>query len=385
MMKGITTAFSIVFLAIFLTACGTESEYDEYGVDSEYSEYGVDSEYSDDGDDLITDFAEYLPEVVVFERLDIESIDFAALVMPTSVPHGEIGHWYIRHLSAYLPSRVPFTYRELDAALWLQQMLLAAGFDNEQVQMQTFSNDDVVQWHDYLGWGAYSLQGIIRRGWHEGHETRYYSQNIIVTIPGRSTQTIIIGAHYDSLRYGGTSDNASGTALLMENAQRMLEQDNYYTLVYAFFGTHEIGSLGTFYFYDSLTQEQRENIVLYINADVLIEGPDLVISVGYGSNFGQPMRQNALSAQLLEITASFVYNHEFEISSSQVMGGDQLVFLYHGHTTAGLWGICPERFTNFLHSPRDTYEYIDNRFPGMIGRAMNAFALLLEELLMSEL
>ena len=376
MVRGLAALFGVVVLGIFLAACGVDSEY------GGYSAYGVDGAY-DDGD-LMSVVTEYLPEILVFERVDIDSVDFAALVMPTSVEHGEIGHWYIRHLSAYLPGRVPFTYRELDAALWLWQMLLAVGFNNEQVQVQTFSYDDVAQWYDYFGWGV-TLRYSIEQGWHEGHETRNYSQNIIVTIPGRSAQTIIIGAHYDSLRYEGTSDNASGTALLMESAQRMLALDNYHTLVYVFFGAHEIGLLGAFYFYDSLTQEQRDNIVVYINADVLIEGPDLLISAGYGFYRSRPLRQNDTSARLLEITTTFSYDNDIEVRHETVSGSDELVFLYRGHTAVGLWGMCPVRFTNFLHTPQDRYEYIDSRFPGMIPRAMNAFALLLEEFLMSEL
>jgi len=202
-----------------------------------------------------------------------------------------------------------------------------------------------------------------------------------LTIPGRSTQTIIIGAHYDSLRYAGTSDNASGVALLMENAQRMLNVDNYHTLVYVFFGAHEIGTLGTFYFYNSLTPEEREDIILYINADILIEGPYLLVQAGYGFE----LNENSLSKQLIEIADRFNDTHGVSTRFMGVTGGDQLLFLYKGHTTMAFWGIDPSTFTNFLHSPRDSYENISRRFPGMIERTMEAFGLLLETILLCEL
>ena len=315
-----------------------------------------------------------------FARVDFDNIDFNSMIIPLDTSHGEIGHWYVRHISTYLPSRVPFTYRELDAALWLEQMLYAKGFSETQVNLQTFSYYDVYDWEGYFGWGIPGLNAIKEQRWTDGHEVRDYSQNVIVTIPGQSEQTIIIGAHYDSLRYPGTSDNASGTALLMESAQRMLYQDNYYTLVYVFFGAHEIGMLGTFYFYESLTPEEREDIVLYINADVLIEGPDLLFSTGYGLQ----LSTNDLSEKMSIIAESFYDTHDILFHQLPVTGGDQLVFLYKGYTTLAFWGaeIYPTFETNFLHSYKDSYEYISDRFPEMIEKAMSAFSLLLEAVLL---
>ncbi|MDR2167720.1 MAG: M28 family peptidase [Clostridiales bacterium] len=293
-------------------------------------------------------------------------------------PHGEIGHQFVRHISAYLPGRVPFSTRELEAALWIEQMLLAKGFDESRVRLQTFSYDDVRHWEDFFGFGVEGLYEAEEQGWFEGHEMRNYSQNVIAIIPGVSAQTIIIGAHYDSLRYPGTSDNASGTGLLLENAARMLAKDNYYTLVYVFFGAHEIGMLGTFYFYESLSMQERENILFVINADVLIEGPDLVFSAGFGFN----LRGNALTRQFVAISEIFYEEQGIQIRREQVRGGDQWVSLHKGYTTLAFWGIDPENFSNFLHSERDCYDYIDAMFPGMIERAMRGFALFLEKVLL---
>ena len=388
--RSIALMLSVLLMLILQAACGSEGENnylphtnDEANVDvamdesyvgvPQYPTYPILEE-----DDYLEDDTS---TIAYFARVDFDAIDFNSLIIPTSTPHGYIGHWYIRHISNYLPSRVPFTYRELDAALWIVQMLHAKGFDEGQVRLQTFSYYDVSYWDDYFGWGAPGLYGMKQQGWHDGHEARSYSQNIIVTIPGQSAQAIIIGAHYDSLRYTGTSDNASGTSLLMENVQRMLAYDNYYTLVYVFFGAHEVGLLGTFYFYESLSQEERENIVLYINADVLIEGPVLAISAGYDFQ----LNTNVLSRQLNEMVESFSDTHGIEIITTwRITGCDQLVFLYKGHTTLAFWGVDPDNFSNFLHSPSDSYEYISSRFPGMIERTMNAFALLLEAVLLEK-
>jgi len=324
-----------------------------------------------------------------FPRIDFEAIDFTAMILPTCTPHGQIGHWYVRYISSYLPGRVSFTYRELDTALWLEQMLYAKGFNEYQVRIQTFSYADVSGLEDYFDWGLTGLNGAKEQGWHQGHISRNYSQNVIVTIPGQSPQTIIIGAHYDSLRYPGASDNASGTALLMENAQRMLAADNYYTLKYVFFGAHEIGLLGAFYFYESLTQRERENILFMISADVLIEGPDLLFTAGYAQsrNNIRHISSNDLSVQLSTVAADFYHSHGIVFHPIPATGSDELVFLYKGYTVLAFWGaeISPRFNTNFLHSYEDCYEYISARFPGMVETAMNAFALLLEAVLIGSL
>jgi hypothetical protein len=262
-------------------------------------------------------------------------------------------------------------------------MLLAYGFPENQVRLQTFSHYDVVDWEDYWGLGLPGLQAIREEGWTDGHEVRNYSQNLIVTIPGRSEQTIIMGAHYDSLRYPGTSDNASGTALLMENAKRMLSQDHYYTLVYVFFGAHEIGLLGGFYFYNSLTPEERDAIRLFIKTDVLLEGPDLVFSTGHGMG----LHANALTEQITVLVEYFYDLHEIRINPTDVTASEQEIFMYKGYTTLGLWGLDTTSGvvgldTNFLHSYKDCYDYISAKFPGMIEKTMRSFSLFLETVLL---
>ena len=376
-----------IFILVFLSACGRQTPV-------EAPEYITEPDQIVEEPLLITEDEppaepepppyptyepEYIPdEIAYFPRIDHAAIDFSSLIFPCNTPHGYIGHRYVRHISRYLPSRVAFTYRELDTALWLVEMLHAKGFCESLVYMQTFSLDCVTEWEGYFFRELPGPHDVRQLGWTDGHKLRDYSQNIIVTIPGQSMQTIIIGAHYDSLRYPGTSDNASGTALLMENAQRMLNQDNYYTLVYVFFGGHEVGMLGGFYFYNSLSQEQRENTLIFIQADVLIEGPQLVFSTGYTWD----LNQNALSEQMATVIESFSEAHEISIHQAPVMGSEKWLFLYKGHTTLAFWGVDPVRFTNFLHSERDCYEYISAMFPGMIERTMNAYALILEAVLL---
>src|SRR5262249_7726363 len=118
-------------------------------------------------------------------------------------------------------------------------------------------------------------------GYYDGLMRIDDSQNVILTLPGRSEQTIIIGAHYDGVGNPGISDNAGGMVLLLENAYRMRDVDHYYTLQYVFFGAEEVGLIGAFYFVDQMSQREIDNLVLMINADVIMDGPELVYGVAY--------------------------------------------------------------------------------------------------------
>ena len=129
------------------------------------------------------------------------------------------------------------------------------------------------------------------------------SQNVVLTVPGASERTIIVGAHYDSPPDPGTSDNASGVALLMESAKRMMDYDNYYTIRYIFFGAEEVGLVGAAWNLHQMSEEERDNVVMMVNGDVLIEGPVLVYGAAAQQSFADMSREEfivAMEAMLRE-------------------------------------------------------------------------------------
>ena len=204
----------------------------------------------------------------------------------TELPHGEISLGYIEYMSDNLYARSPFTYRELETAIWIVEELLAMGHDWDYIMAQEFTYWDVrdLEWSasgwGWLSWWMVTSEMLLGTGREYQIRLDRVSQNIILTIPGQSDSKIIVGAHYDSPPYPSASDNASGTALLLESAQRMLELDNYHTIVYIFFGAEEVGLIGAHYYYQMLTEAERENILFMINADVLIEGPYIIFGTG---------------------------------------------------------------------------------------------------------
>jgi len=231
---------------------------------------------------------------------------------------------------------------------------------------------------------------------------RPYSQNVILTIPGQSQQKIIITAHKDTLDVPGASDNASGMGLLLESAYRMLDADNYYTIVYAFVGAEEVGLLGAYYYFNSLTPAEQSNIVLNINADVLFEGPYFFF--GAAQLAGDDLVNNAITLLIAEIAEEVNATYDTQLigwHELATMPSDQLVFLHEGHTVVAFTGLARTgapayaafdgptfvsiNGTGFgasvVHTPYDNVHFINEAWPEKIADAMWTFSLLLEALL----
>jgi len=215
------------------------------------------------------------------------------------LPHGAISLGYIEHMSDNLGARSAFTYRELEAAVWIVEELLAMGHDWDNISVQEFTYWDALEMDlglfGALDWNLVTSPMILGLGRDYQIRQDRVSQNVVLTLPGQSERMIIVGAHYDSPPYASASDNASGTALLLESAKRMMELEHYYTIVYVFFGSEEVGLIGAYYYYESLTARERDNIVMMVNADVLIEGPYIIYGAGV-----MPTLTSASRAELRE-------------------------------------------------------------------------------------
>ncbi|MCL2357786.1 MAG: M28 family peptidase [Defluviitaleaceae bacterium] len=345
-----------------------------------------------------------------------------------NAPHGESSVEIIAFMSRNLYDRFPFSYREREAALWIYDELVAAGF--EDVRIQDFSFGDVRgEWPfpSMIALNLYNSSPFVNMGLRADRG----SQNVVLTLPGQSERQIIIGAHYDTVFLPGASDNASGVALLIENAVRMREFERYFTLTYVFFGAEEAGLYGARYF--AKTFEHHDDVLFMVNADVLIEGPYLFYMAGYDTEAGDCPDANwrrisrgvalgldenfefaDFSPGTNEITDSWdslardmYYEHGIAFFPAE-MGAfgpsDQLAFLPFGHTVMFLngldkteewhvrtghetWWDFMELFsdmTRVLHTPQDCFDYIEAAWPGKMQEIMHGFNIFLEAMLLAE-
>ncbi|MCL2416062.1 MAG: M28 family metallopeptidase, partial [Defluviitaleaceae bacterium] len=276
--------------------------------------------------------------------------------------------------------------RELEAAEWIEAQLIAMGYSQDAVRIQQFGWDDVTAQSDRFG-SPMRWDFWVRDSEGFDEEPREFSQNVVLTVPGQSPQKIIVGAHYDSLNFPGASDNASGSALLLESAQRMLSIDNYYTIEYVFFGAEEIGLLGAYYYINSLTQEQRDNIIFMANADVLFEGEYFLFGTAYMTDRGA-VAANSITNRIEAIAEQVNAVHNTELIShvdAVHMGSDHLVFIDEGITIVTMFGMhrneAGQYVARVLHTDRDEFHYINETWSGKMEEAMRTYSLFLEALL----
>ena len=321
----------------------------------------------------------------------------------TPSDHGYYAVRFLEHMNDILPYRLPFTTRELESAYWIVDTLLDMGFDESQIEIQTFRYD--VQTSSWWGDALWSLEWMEADGYFDfdGVDRIDYSQNVILTIPGRSDRTIIIGAHYDTVASAGMSDNAAGVALLLESAYRMMNEDHYYTLQYIFFGAEEVGLIGAFYFADNLTTTEVYNLELVINADVIIEGPVFIYATGYVTHLPEwpivtlwgeevpTIYENPLTMEIDDFANALAYDGVYLVAMPEAVFSptDHLAFLQFGVPVVYFYGTYPPQYPelfvrNILHTPNDNLDFIMADSPGRIEEGLHTFLRFLDAILMME-
>jgi Zn-dependent M28 family amino/carboxypeptidase len=127
--------------------------------------------------------------------------------------------------------------------------------------------------------------------------------NVLAELPGRTSgenSVVMVGGHLDSVFAGpGINDNGSGSAAILEVAEQMKNVRPTNTVRFAWWGAEESGLVGSDFYVGSLSQEEQDEIALYLNFD-MIGSPNYVRFVydGDGSEFeiGGPPGSDAIEA-----------------------------------------------------------------------------------------
>jgi aminopeptidase Y len=90
------------------------------------------------------------------------------------------------------------------------------------------------------------------------------------TTGGDSNNVIMAGAHLDSVNAGpGIQDNGSGSAAILETALQMARVKPRNKVRFAWWGAAESGLVGSTAYVNGLTQEEVNNIALYLNFEMI--------------------------------------------------------------------------------------------------------------------
>ncbi len=230
-----------------------------------------------------------------------------------------------------------------------------------------------------------------------GRGKTIHSANIIAVKKGLSDREIIVGAHYDSGDEGeGADDNASGVAVLLETAWRIIDLQTPFTIRFIAFGAEENGLIGSNHYVRSLPKMDLENIVYMVNLDSLIAGE---IAYIYGdAGFKGSLRDKVLKeSRRLGISLEGKTAEELDPPHDPCECSDYFPFkkagipyIYFESTNWNLgdqdgWTQVDEDLGDngmIWHTPYDTIAYIDRIAPERINERLETFTALLVDALM---
>jgi hypothetical protein len=169
--------------------------------------------------------------------------------------------------------------------------------------------------------------------------------NVICLLPGETQEIIVVGAHTDKVSVGdGVVDNWTGAVLLPGLLYSLSARLRRHTLIFIGFSAEEKGLLGSRYYVDHLTREQRARIEAMVNFDSLGLGPTKV----WASHADQPLLDD-----LRAIAASTHLPLATENVDSIGASADSESFA-HDHIPRITLHSVTDQSWPILHSPWDT-------------------------------
>jgi aminopeptidase Y len=101
---------------------------------------------------------------------------------------------------------------------------------------------------------------------------------------GDPNNVVMAGAHLDSVNAGpGINDNGSGSAALLEVAEQMAKVNPRNKVRFAWWGAEEANLVGSTFYVNGLSAEERAKITLYLNFD-MVGSPNHVFFIYDGDN-----------------------------------------------------------------------------------------------------
>ena len=183
------------------------------------------------------------------------------------------------------------------------------------------------------------------------HCTPVETANLVVTFPGRTADTIVVGAHFDSWDLGqGAMDNGLGTAQLYALAKVLQAhaRENLRTIELVWFNGEEEGLWGSRFHAPAM---KGRPVAAMLNLD-MVGFPLSVNSLGYDELMPALERFDAsLGARKLKLG----------VSNINWFGSDHTPFQLEGIPSVTLGGRIEPDVVRYYHDFADTVEKVDPR------------------------
>ncbi len=277
-------------------------------------------------------------------------------------------YYWLEQFVSENPSRTAGTDGETAAADWIAENLLNIGFSAPNISRQSFD--------------------VYAYGYVKGAEENAKSQNVILDIKNQNSKgTVVIGAHYDNatnLIVGndvsggqGAFDNGSGVAAALTLAEKLKDMPLPFDIRFVFFGGEELGLSGSNYYVNSLTQQQKDDIVLMINFDSICAGEYLYVwgedvynpqenyfvEKSGGAIRKTPANKRAIMGVTLGGFRPYYTTMQASDSTPFLNAGVPVAFFFSGNLSSSSFGYVENDGKNsVMHSQNDTLEYLKANF-----------------------
>jgi Zn-dependent M28 family amino/carboxypeptidase len=169
------------------------------------------------------------------------------------------------------------------------------------------------------------------------------SGNVICTLAGQTSSTIVVGGHFDFAERGkGIVDDWSGASLLPSLYQALKGRPRRHTYIFVAFSAEEQGLVGSSRYVKSLTAEQKAVIRAFVNLECLGLAP-----VKVWVHRSDP----ALVARLIEVARATDITVQ-GVNVDQVGDDDTHPFLTAHIPVISIHSLTQDTF-RILHSERD--------------------------------
>ncbi|MGY1673541.1 M28 family metallopeptidase [Geodermatophilus sp. SYSU D00710] len=167
------------------------------------------------------------------------------------------------------------------------------------------------------------------------------TENVIAELPGRTSDNVVMaGAHLDSVAAGpGINDNGSGSAAILEVAENITKVKPENTIRFAWWGAEEYGLLGSNYYVSQLSTQQKADIGLYLNFD-MVGSPNFArfIYDGDQSAFTAPVTVPPGSDQIEYVFEDYFERRQLPYEATEFSGrSDYQAFILAGIPSGGLF------------------------------------------------
>ena len=176
--------------------------------------------------------------------------------------------------------------------------------------------------------------------------------NLVLTIPGKVKDKIVVGAHFDSWDLGqGAVDNGLGSAIVFDMARlvKKINPNNYYTIDFVWFTGEELGLVGS---KNYVRMHKGDAIIAYLNFDM----------TGYPVGFNtmgfdeyKPFLENLVK----DLNG---FDLKDGVKSNPGTGSDHVHFMMAGIPTLFVSGQLDEMMYKYYHESADTWDKISKRY-----------------------